>query len=114
MLEIISEGAQRELGDVDLSKARLVFDRDLSHTRDAVLAPEAHVHDVDEQVVWDEILHPQRSWVATTLLFDSGHRPYVSIDLGPLTDARKQHVASGVNMGITFSVSRRTLRILKP
>jgi hypothetical protein len=94
---------------VTMDEVRFVYDNDLLRTPDGIYTHLSSVHALRDEE-WEEILHPGRSWIAATLIFDSDEKPIVLLDVGPKALERKGEVAQGVDINISASFSLQSLK----
>jgi hypothetical protein len=61
---------------------------------------------------WKELLHPERSWIAGTLIFDAADNPIMSLDVGPRVAGPKGELTPGVDIAISMSFSPKPLKFV--
>lgn len=109
-LAIMEEGFRR-WASVDMGRAQFVLDRDLLRTNEGFYTHRSKLRTFDADD-WQEILDPERSWIAATLILHAEESPIVALDIGPRVPGPKREIAPGVSINISTSVSNQPLRMV--
>jgi hypothetical protein len=107
----ILEAGIRKWCPVPMGEIRFVYDKELLRTPEGFYTHPSSVHVLGDEE-WEELLHPERSWIAATLILDAADNPIMSLDVGPRVAGPKDEIAPGVDIAISLSFSPKPLKFV--